>query len=96
MYFECIDHYEDDAYQRCEENVDGCGDELFNIQPNLLQLPQSFATTLIFEYLVGKIERVPNSVGIHLCAQPLHDYVYEVILKILCDPRDERHAHGCQ
>src|SRR5208282_5743561 len=75
---EGIDHHEHNADERNEQHIDGGGYEPLHVAANLLQFPQRFAAALVLEDLVGQIERMPDSVRVHLCAQPLHNHVHEI------------------
>src|SRR5262245_27990307 len=90
----CVHHHEQDAYKRDEENIDDRIGQALDIRSHFLELPQSFAAALVFEYAVRQLERMADAIGVDLCAKPLCDDVDVVILKILGDPRDERHAYS--
>ncbi len=83
MHPERINHHEHNADQRNENHIDGGGNKLLHIAANLLQLSQRFSAALVFEDLIGQVQRVPDAIGIHLRAQTLHNHVGEIILKIL-------------
>ena len=70
------------------------GDELLDVGADLLQLAERFAAALILEDRVGQFERMADAVGIECGADPLRDDVDEVVLEVLRDARDERHADG--
>ena len=67
-------------------------DELLDVGAHLLQLAERFAAALILEHRVGQLERMPDAVGVELRAEPLGDDVDVVVLEVLGDARDERHA----
>ena len=71
--------------------IDG-RDQLLDVGAHLLQLAERLAAALVLEHRVGQLERVPDAVGVELRAQPLRDDVDEVVLEVLGDARDERHA----
>jgi len=89
-----VHHHEHDADHRGEEDVDGGRNQFLDVRPHLLQLAERFAAALVLEDRVGQFEGVPDAVRVDLRAEPLRDDVDEVILEILGNPRDERHAHG--
>ena len=94
MHAERVNHHEDDAHERCEHHVDGVGQQLLDVRPDLLQLAQRFAAALILEDRIRQLERMADAVGIELGAEPLRDHVDVVVLEVLGDARDKRHAHG--
>ena len=96
VYAEGVDHHEHDADERNEDDVDCGGDKSFHVTANFLQLAQCFSAALVLEDLVGKVQRVADAVGVHFRAEPLHNHVGEIILKVLGDSRDERDSHSGQ
>ena len=66
MHAERVDHDEDDADERGEQDVDRDGDQLLDVGPHLLQLAERFAAALILEDRVGQLQRVPDAVGVEL------------------------------
>ena len=96
MHPEGVDHHKNDADHRDKEHIDGRGNKPLNVAPYLLQLAQSFAAALVFEYLIGQIQRMPDPVRVHFRAQPLHDHVDEIVLKIFRHARHKRHSHRRQ
>ena len=89
-----VDHHEDHADQRGEDQIDRHVDQLLHVGSDLLQFAQRLAAALVFEQRVGQFQRVPDAVGIDARADLLGDQVDEVVLEILGDARDERDAHG--
>src|ERR1039458_2248148 len=83
MYAEGVDHHEDDANDRNEQHVNGGGNKPLHVAANFLQFAQSLATALVFEDLVGQIERMLDAIRVHARAQPLHDHVHEIVLEVL-------------
>ena len=92
VHAERVDHHEDDADERREQHVDRRRDQLLDVGAHLLQLAERLAAALILEHRVGQLERVPDAVRVELRAEPLRDDVDEVVLEVLRDARDERHA----
>ena len=58
--------------------------------------PERLAAALILEDLVRQRQGMPDAVRVDLRAEPLRDDVDEVVLEVLRDTRDERHADGGQ
>src|SRR5207249_495370 len=58
------------------------------------KLAKRFPAALIFEDRIWQLERVADSVGINLSAQPLGDDVDVVVLEILRYARNERDTDG--
>ena len=79
---------------RGEDHVDERRDELLGVGPNLLELAQRLAAPLVLEDLEGQGQRVANSVGVELRAQPLRYNVDEVVLEVLGHAGDERDTNG--
>ncbi len=96
MYPERVDHHKHDSNQRNEDDVDGGGNKSLHVAANFLQLAQRFSAALVFEDLVGQVQRMPDAVGIHLRSQPLNNHVGEIILEILGHARYKRDAHRRQ
>ena len=94
VHAEGIDHHEDDADERGEQDVDGGRDELLDVGSYFLQLAERLAAALILEHRIGELERVANPVRIQLRAEPLRNHVDVVILEVLRDARDERDPYG--
>ena len=92
VHAERIDHHEDNADERGEQHVDGCRDELLDVGSDFLQFAQRLPAALILEHRVGQLERVANPVRVQLRAQALRNHVDVVVLEVLRDARDERHA----
>ena len=90
---ERVNHHEHDADERREEDVDDADDQLLDVGAHLLKLAECFAAALIFEDRIRQLERVADAVRVELRAQALCDQVDVVVLKILGDARDERHAN---
>ena len=89
-----VDHHEDQADDRGEDHIDERRDELLGVGPDLLELAEGLAAALVLEDLEWQGQRVPNSVGVELCAQPLRYNVYEVVLEVLGHAGDERDTNG--
>src|SRR5439155_25401369 len=89
-----VDHDEDHADERDEQNVDGGANQALDVGPNLLKLAQGFAASLIFERRIGQLKRMPHAVGIDPGAEALRDDVGEVVLKVFGDAGDERNTHS--
>ena len=86
----CIDHHEHQADERSENQIDRRGDELLHIGADLLQLAQRLAAALVFEEGVRQFQRMTDAVGVNARTHLLCDQVHEIILKVLCDPGNER------
>ena len=89
-----VDHDEQDADQRDEQNIDDGVRQPLDIRANLLKFAERFAAALIFEDRIWQLERVPHAIRVDLRAGPLRDDVDVVILKILGNSRNERCSHG--
>ncbi len=96
MDAEGIDHHKNDAHDRNENHINGSGNESLYIAADFLQFAESLAAALVLEYLVGQIQGMPDPIGVHPCAQALHDYVDEIVLEVLGHTRHKRHAHRRQ
>src|SRR5205085_9501614 len=94
MHRERVDHHEHHSNQRREHHVHRERNEFLYIAANFLELAEGLATSLILEYRVRQLERVTNSVRVHLRAKPLNDDVDEIVLKVFRDAGDERDAHS--
>ena len=92
MHLRRVDHDEDHADHRGEQQVHGDGDELLDVGADLLQLAQRLAAALVLELRVGQFERVADAVGVDPRADLLGDQVDVVVLKVLGDAGDEGHA----
>ena len=92
MHVVGIDHDEDHAHERCEDDVHERTDEFFGIGANFLELAERLAAALILEDLEGDGQGMANAVGVELGAEPLGDDVDEVVLEVFRDAGDERDA----
>src|SRR6185295_6530377 len=75
VYRERVDDDEDDADEGGEDQVDRERNELLDVGSDLLKLAQRLAASLILEDGVGQLQRVPDTVRVHLGADPLDDDV---------------------
>src|SRR5881409_523281 len=97
VYPQRINHDEDNTHQRNEKNVDDGIRQTLHIGADFLELAKRFPAALIFEDRIWQLERVADSVGINLSAEPLGDDVDVVVLEILGYARNERYTYrGCQ
>src|SRR5689334_6560685 len=93
---EGVDHHEHYAHQRRENQIDRERDEALDVLPYLLQFAQRLAASLILEHGVGQLQRVPDSLRVHLGPDALDDHVDVIVLEVLGNARHERHAHRHQ
>jgi len=94
MHGERVHDDEHHADQTREEDVHERGDEALRVGPDLLKLAECFAAALVLEDLKGEGQRMPDPIGVQLCAQPLRYDIDEVVLEILGDARDECDPDG--
>ena len=92
MHAEGIDHHKNDADQRCEQNINRGIQQPLDIRSDFLQFAERFSAALVFEHGVGKLERVPDAVGINLGSHSLRNDVQVVVLKVLGYTRDKGNA----
>ena len=90
MNAERICDHENQTDERREQHVHRQRYELLHIAADLLKLAECLSASLVLEYGIGKLERVTNTVGIHLRAKALNYDVDKIVLEVLGYPRDER------
>ena len=94
MHPEGVNQHEDDADEREEQDVHRARYERLGVGPGLVQLAQELPGTLILESGVGQGKGMRNSPFIQGCAHALDDDVHVIVLEILGQAGDERHADG--
>ena len=65
-----VDHHEDHADHRREQQVHRNGDQLLDVRTDLLKFAQRLAAALVFEQRIRQFERVPDAVGVEPRARP--------------------------
>src|SRR5262249_35548440 len=59
-----VDHHEQDAHKRDEENIDNRIGQPLDVGPDFLELSQSLSAALVLEYAVRQLERMADPIGV--------------------------------